>query len=328
MTDEFSMQFECIETNNVFIRDMLEYQEVFYDPLVDYTRVPGLLGPIRGDKMSKVRSTLRQLVRDWSQEGQQERDACYKAMLEQLSVSWSASSDINPKTGGRVLIPGSGLGRQVYMAAQQGYHAYGTETSYYMLLPAYYILNKLPQEKYYAIYPEVMESINWMSMQDRRMAINIPDVYPSKQDLSGSMNMIAENFNFMLNTRKNSELYDAVLTCYFLDTANNIQHYIDIIKACLQPEGVWINYGPLLYHYSGNHHELSIDLPWDLVVKYATRKGFHSCMETMIENCSYTQANKNMLQTRYTCIFSVFQVISVENTDTSEQEAPKNVQFE
>ena len=39
---------------------------------------------------------------------------------------------------------------------------------------------------------------------------------------------------------------DAVATCFFLDTANNVFTYIDVIFNALKENGVWVNVGPLL----------------------------------------------------------------------------------
>lgn len=43
--------------------------------------------------------------------------------------------------------------------------------------------------------------------------------------------------------------WDAVLTCFFIDTAQNIVTYIETIATLLREGGVWINLGPLLYHF-------------------------------------------------------------------------------
>ena len=39
--------------------------------------------PTSGD-MEKVQSTLKQLVRDWSSDGQAERDACYQPIIDEI----------------------------------------------------------------------------------------------------------------------------------------------------------------------------------------------------------------------------------------------------
>lgn len=47
------------------------------------------------------------------------------------------------------------------------------------------------------------------------------------------------------NTRK----VDVVVTCFFLDTAPVVFDYIETILHTLVPGGLWINLGPLLYHW-------------------------------------------------------------------------------
>lgn len=38
-------------------------------------------------------------------------------------------------------------------------------------------------------------------------------------------------------------IWDAVLTCFFIDTAKNIVNYLRVIHKILAPGGVWINLG-------------------------------------------------------------------------------------
>jgi len=46
-----------------------------------------------------------------------------------------------------------------------------------------------------------------------------------------------------------SKHVDAVVTCFFLDTAPVVLDYIETIHHVLKPGGLWINLGPLLYHW-------------------------------------------------------------------------------
>lgn len=43
--------------------------------------------------------------------------------------------------------------------------------------------------------------------------------------------------------------FDAVATCFFIDTAPVAMEYIDVIKHVLRPGGVWVNCGPLSFHW-------------------------------------------------------------------------------
>ncbi|MFQ6658659.1 hypothetical protein Gotur_027814 [Gossypium turneri] len=72
-------------------------------------------------------------------------------------------------------------------------------------------------------------------------------------------------------------VWDAVVTCFFIDTAHNIIEYIEIISRILKEGGVWINFGPLLYHFAdmyGQEDDMSIELSLEDVKKIAFHYGF------------------------------------------------------
>lgn len=58
--------------------------------------------------VDKVRCIIRNIVRDWSVEGQKERDQCYKPILEELNLLFPNRSEESPPA---CLVPGAGLGR-------------------------------------------------------------------------------------------------------------------------------------------------------------------------------------------------------------------------
>jgi len=69
----------------------------------------------RDSSQEKVRSTLRSFVRDWSDFGKEEREACYSPILEVLGREFSEG-----RGGKKVLIPGCGLGRLAMEIAAMG----------------------------------------------------------------------------------------------------------------------------------------------------------------------------------------------------------------
>jgi carnosine N-methyltransferase len=91
---------------------------------------PSASGPSRHSAQDKVRSTLRSFVRDWSEEGAPEREACYAPCLEALERHFPAQTGID--VGGsdeeerrargdvKVLVPGCGLGRLSMEIAAKG----------------------------------------------------------------------------------------------------------------------------------------------------------------------------------------------------------------
>ncbi|WVY94971.1 hypothetical protein V8G54_034059 [Vigna mungo] len=92
--------------------------------------------------------------------------------------------------------------------------------------------------------------------------------------------------------------WDAVVTCFFIDTAHNIVEYIEIISKILKDGGVWINLGPLLYHFAdvyGQEDEMSIELSLEDVKSVAVSYGFEFEKESTIET-TYTTNPRSMMQ--------------------------------
>jgi carnosine N-methyltransferase len=99
-------------------------------------------------------------------------------------------------------------------------------------------------------------------------------------------------------------IWDCVVTCFFLDTAKNVIEYIEIIKNILKPGGIWINFGPLLYHYADMEGEHSIEISLEQIKKIILKFGFIIEKEEMKE-CFYTCNTKSMMKTLYNCVFFV-----------------------
>ena len=116
------------------------FKDIF--PLRELPTGEGVYGPffIQGKDISKVRSTVKQLYRDWSAEGKSERDQCYLPIVSEIEKHFPNPSADNKVT---VLCPGSGLARLPFDLACMGYSAQGNEFSYYMLLTSNIILNEV-----------------------------------------------------------------------------------------------------------------------------------------------------------------------------------------
>lgn len=76
--------------------------------------------------LDKVRSTIKQFVRDWSHEGTSEREAAYDPILEALENAFKHVSAVQ-RTQLRVLVPGAGLGRLAFEIAWLGFSCQGNE---------------------------------------------------------------------------------------------------------------------------------------------------------------------------------------------------------
>lgn len=61
--------------------------------------------------------------------------------------------------------------------------------------------------------------------------------------------MAAGSFTEIYASEDQLAQWDSVVTCFFVDTAPVVLEYLETIYEMLKPGGVWVNLGPLLYHW-------------------------------------------------------------------------------
>ena len=165
------------------------------------------------------------------------------------------------------------MGRLVFDFAMDGYAAQGNEFSYFMLVASNFILNINQQVEIFEIQPFIHAFSNTFDENDPFEVYKIPDVNPADHIEPGhDFSMVAGEFVEVY--KKQLEEWDSVVTCFFIDTANNIIEYIETIYKILKPGGVWINFGPLLYHYADMQEEVSIELSWEEIRFIMVNMGF------------------------------------------------------
>lgn len=76
--------------------------------------------------------------------------------------------------------------------------------------------------------------------------IDEPDAY--------DFSMVAGEFVEVYGAKP--EAWDCVVTCFFIDTSHNVIDYMECINKILKPGGLWVNLGPLLWHYSEQPNEM------------------------------------------------------------------------
>ena len=271
--------------NDLFSHSILEDGKLQMEPLeVPYKNI------------SKMRSTLRQLVRDWSTEGLEERKMCYEPILNELTRVFKGNF-----TEFKVLTPGAGLGRLTFEIARLGFRSQGNEFSYFMLITSDYLLNKTNKKEEFEVFPFIHDFSNVMKVEDVFKGIRVPDLCPADELHENSdFSMVAGEFVEVYS--KQLEEWDCIVTCFFMDTANNIILYVETIFNALKPGGCWINFGPLLYHYADMENELSIELSWEEFRAVIERIGFRIEQETQRESWYASDVNP-MLKITYNCIF-------------------------
>lgn len=216
-------------------------------------------GKAKPRDIAKAHSTLRQFYRDWSDEGKEERKACNDVALRDLErfLPKPAPQRTSSECAHRVLVPGAGLGRFVFDVALAGYNVEGNEISYHQLLGSNWILNHTSEKEQYSLYPFASQFTNVASRRNQLQKVLVPDLHPGETFAAkaakgikvGRMDMTAADFVVLYGNPAQRETFDAVVTIFFIDTAPNLIRYIKTIHNCLKANGVWINVGPLLWHF-------------------------------------------------------------------------------
>lgn len=220
---------------------------------------------------------------------------------------------------------------------RQGFTSQGNEYSLYMLLSSHLILNKTSQARTHRIYPWVGSMSNWRSAVDLLEEVELPDVYPGQllarsPRESGSeareeddddheageaahFSMAAGDFVKVYGAEEQRGKWDSVCTSFFLDTARNPLSYLETIHSTLREGGVWINLGPLLWHFEGTGPEKkmagdefasgSIELTLEEVMDLMGKVGFVVEERRTMPRQSYTGNARSMLTYEYECEFWV-----------------------
>ena len=220
-------------------------------------RLIGWRNTAKPSDIDKARSTIRQLYRDWSHEGSVERKACYDPVIQDvIKAFWHAPR----KNDIKILVPGAGLGRLVFELCRRGYTVQGNEISYHQLIASNWVLNHTVKGQQFDLYPFALEFSNVLSREHQLKKVKVPDVHPGSalEDVFGHatanavdrMSMTAADFIVLYGDEEHKETFNAVVTVYFVDTAPNLIRYIETIRNCLQDGGLWINLGPLLWHFT------------------------------------------------------------------------------
>lgn len=246
---------------------------------------PSLWAEPSGLDFDKVRSTLLQFGREWSSEGAPERLVSYGKIIAEATNRFP---DVAKRPQVNVLVPGCSLGRLVYEFVHHGFRCQGNEHSYHMLLASNYVLNSCQFANEHSVLPYIYKASHTVNRRLQLRPVTVPEV--SARDVHEIQSQISEDVSDLMSMAAGSftELYgpeeiqptdpqetpgeaiefrrpvrgafDMVCTCFFLDTAANVIDYLKTIRHCLKDDGVWINFGPLLWHFED-----------DASVEYTTR---------------------------------------------------------
>jgi len=176
-----------------------------------------------------------------------------------------------------------------------------------MLQGSKWVLNETSVPNCQIIFPFLLGLEHRKGSRDHMRGVRIPDVCPSQELCPNGVpgpqefSMCAGEFVEVYATQKDQ--WDAVLTCFFLDTAKNVFLYIRTIAHIIRPGGIWANIGPLLYHYAEQPNSISIELSWE-EIRPAICKYF-DLTEEDVRQAYYTTNELGLFHTRYRCKYFV-----------------------
>lgn len=227
--------------------------------------------------LGRVRESLKHFIRDWSQEGANERQRIFQPILNVLQ-----RVDHTERKGLKVLVPGSGLGRLAWEISQMGFDTTANELSFFMNLALRFLLSPetTPGKNEHVLRPYA----HWFSHQRNNdslfRAVPFPDAVPR---ITSNFHLAETDFlslrvpprdpstqsSFWLNTKLQG--YDYIVTLFFIDTSLNVLATMEHIYALLRPGGMWINLGPLLWTSGG---PAKLELSLEEVLLAAEEMGF------------------------------------------------------
>ena len=112
------------------------------------------------------------------------------------------------------------------------------------------------------------------------------------------MSMVAGEFSEVYSSMPG--MFDVVCTCFFMDTAPNALDYIATIHAALKDGGLWINNGPLMYHFEGGSdadewQRPCVYLTQEQLLACVSQQGFDVVLEQQSMSPSLYTSNPNAM---------------------------------
>ena len=254
----------------------------------------------RFEEEKYIYNVLTYIMRDWTFERKKEREECYNLIINEILKYFPPNIDnsINYK----ILIPDSAVNRLGYELCKYGFYI---ESNEYLFLNGIFtdFILKHAKKNEFSFCPNVDSFSNYYKEETVFRKYSFPDIdIDLEKDIKGKFKMTIGDFIDLYDNNNNYKNYfDCIITCYFIDTGQNIIRYIDIIYNILKKGGIWINFGPLSYHWSEDEESISIDLPYDKLKEVICNYGFKYINESF-KTCTFGYIDNYMHNDYFKCI--------------------------
>jgi len=266
---------------------------------------------------------LLHLMRDWSDQHAHVRESTYGPVLEALRAALP--------NGGDVLLPGAGLGRLALEIVAAGYRVEANDASRLFLTAADYILNRAPPGSLHVFPLAHLFEENW-SLANQYLELRVPIPAPASvagstaspvgsgttgmvggpEDLGGPsiaassssqppLMLVPGDFTTVYAPTRGEcyRKFDAVLTCFFMDTLLDLAEFVALIECLLPRGGVWVNIGPL--HFN---KDAKLKLCWEEIARMFERAGFEFTSQQQVQCDYHLPLGFKMFSESYGCVLS------------------------
>lgn len=241
-----------------------------------------------------IASVFLHFLRDWSATCEHVGASTYGPVVHELRQLLPG--------GGEVLLPGCGLGRLAVDIAAAGYRVEANDVSRLFLTAADWVLNRPPARPLRLFPLAHVFSENW-GFEQQYHEVAVPDATASEllagAPFSGEPPVTLVPGDFIASYRRGSSChrkFDAIVTCFFLDTVTNIVELIDVLDSLLEEGGVWVNVGPLNFK-----DEARLKLTWDEIVLMWQNLGYEFKTQKRTDTDYHFPRGEKMYTESYIC---------------------------
>lgn len=246
-------------------------------------------------------SVFLHLLRDWSTSCDHVISSTYEPAVAELCALLPA--------GGDVLVPGAGLGRLALQLAGRGFQVEANDASRLFLTVADFVLNRapasgLPLNPLAHVFTE-----NWGHEQqylDIRVPAPVPAAVAARapdgaaadgQPKPPLITLVPGDFVKTYGAgccghRK----FDAIVTCFFIDTATDVAELFTVMDSLLGEGGVWINIGPLNWK-----KDARLKLCWNEILCIWKRLGYEFVSNKAMDCDYHLPRGRKMYTESYQC---------------------------
>jgi len=254
---------------------------------------------IGGESYSSFSSMLLHLFRDWS-------DSCKHVMRDVYGPIVGAVKEHVPvregsEKGPSLLLPGAGLCRLGYELMCEGYDVECNEFSKVFVTLSDFIFNGCSQQL--PIAPLAHSFTENRKLSDQYFEVDVPTPMPRTTALEKdrTMRMTAGDVVSIYKAGgPGHRKFDGVVTCFFIDTGDDLIEYMRTIDQVLDEGGVWINYGPLNFK-----KDLRLKLTWEEIQEVWEHMGYEFLQVEQVHTSYNIEAGIKLYTERYDPMFTV-----------------------